>query len=263
MAFLADFPFDAAFVNPHLFEIMRGVQHTLDKKGYAMVMKHLNSKDAITYHVEQGYDLNTSTLTAGSALAWGNNVTPATSDPETIMTLLAWDITEKQQNGLGNTNPQVYRTVFITEYVARDLAAKYHSKAELEDALIATARRPLYMRAYAAYYANTGSQQTDKYSFRQYYGMLRRDKDEQAALTDVPAWLEDVVSDDEIWTIATMNKGQTPLLVTGDADRNKFQVMPGGGYVTMEIRLPDNWNELVAPLGYEPLESYYLNGSDK
>lgn len=214
------------------------------------------------YHVEQGYDLNTSTLTAGSALAWGNNVTPATSDPETIMTLLAWDITEKQQNGLGNTNPQVYRTVFITEYVARDLAAKYHSKAELEDALIATARRPLYMRAYASYYANTGSQQTDKYSFRQYYGMLRRDKDEQAALTDVPAWLEDVVSDDEIWTIATMNKGQTPLLVTGDADRNKFQVMPGGGYVTMVIRLPDNWNALVVPLGYEPLESYYLNSSE-
>lgn len=210
------------------------------------------------YHVEQGYDLNANTLTAASALTWGNNVTPATSDPEQIMTLLAWDITEKQQNGLGNTNAQVYRTVFITEYVARDLAAQYRSKGELEDALIATARRPLYMRAYAAYYANTGSQQTEKYSFRQYYGMLRRDKDEQAALTDVPAWLEEIVTEDEIWTIATMNKGQTPLLVTGDADRNKFQVMPGGGYVTAEIRLPEEWNELVAPLGYAPLEDFYL-----
>lgn len=54
MAFLADFPFDAAFVNPHLFEIMRGVQHTLDKQGYAMVMKHLSSKEAIAY-VEQAW----------------------------------------------------------------------------------------------------------------------------------------------------------------------------------------------------------------
>jgi len=53
-------------------------------------------------------------------------------DAEQIMTLLAWDITEKQQNGLGNTNPQVYRTVFITEYVARDLAKKYASKDALE-----------------------------------------------------------------------------------------------------------------------------------
>lgn len=70
MAFLADFPFDAAFVNPHLFEIMRGVQHTLDKKGYAMVMKHLNSKDAIAYveqawsqHVVDGFVLHMSVMT--------------------------------------------------------------------------------------------------------------------------------------------------------------------------------------------------------
>lgn len=54
MAFLADFPFDAGFVNPHLFEIMRGVQHTLDKKGYAMVMKHQSSKEALLY-VEQAW----------------------------------------------------------------------------------------------------------------------------------------------------------------------------------------------------------------
>ena len=210
------------------------------------------------YHVTRGYDLNSSTLTAASALAWGNNVTPATSDPAQIMTLLAWDITEKQQNGLGNTNPQVYRTVFITEYVARDLAAGYASKEALEDALVATARRPLYMRAYALYYASTGSQQTDRYTFRQFYGKLRRDPDEQAALTPVPAWLKEVTTEAEIWTIATMNRGQTALLVTGDADRNKFQVMPGGGCVTVEIRLPDNWDELLAPLGYAPLETFFL-----
>ncbi len=114
------------------------------------------------------------------------------------------------------------------------------------------------MRAYAAYYANTGSQQMDRYSFRQYYGMLRRSEEEQAALTEVPAWLEEIVTEDEIWTIATMNKGETPMLVTGNADRNKFQVMPGGGYVTVEIRLPENWNELLALLGYAPLKSFYL-----
>lgn len=54
MAFLADFPYDAAFVNPHLFEIMRGVQNTLDKNGYAMVMKHLCARDAAAY-VEQAW----------------------------------------------------------------------------------------------------------------------------------------------------------------------------------------------------------------
>ena len=59
------------------------------------------------YHVQQGYELNANTITAGSALAWGNNVTPATDDAHKIMEIMAADITEKQQNGLGNTNPQV------------------------------------------------------------------------------------------------------------------------------------------------------------
>lgn len=214
------------------------------------------------YHVTQGYNWNDNTITAGSALQWGNNVTPATDDPEQIMTLMAWDITEKQQNGLGNTNPQVYRTVFITEYVARDLAAKYTSKDALEDALIETARRPLYMRAYANYWANTGSQQYGKYTFEEYYNRLLKDPDELAALTNTPAWLYGIVDDAKIETIATMLKGQTPMLITGDTDRNKFQVMPGGGYVTIQIELPENWDELVAPLGYEPLSSFYINGSN-
>lgn len=213
------------------------------------------------YHVTQGYDWNDSTITAASALQWGNNVTPATDDAEQIMTLLAWDITEKQQNGLGNTNPQVYRTVFITEYVARDLAKKYASKDALENALIETARRPLYMRAYANYWANTGSQQFKKYSFEEYYNKLLQDTNEQAALTDTPVWLEGIVDDNKIETIATMLKGQTPLLLTGDTDRNKFQVMPGGGYVTVKIELPDNWDALVEPLGYEPLSNFYIDGT--
>ena len=36
--------------------------------------------------------------------------------------------------------------------------------------------------------------------------------------------------------------------------------MPGGGFVTNEIKLPENWNELVAPLGYEPIEIFYISG---
>lgn len=54
IAFLADFPFDAAFVNPHLFEIMRGVQHTLDKRGYSLTMKQATARQAIAY-VEEAF----------------------------------------------------------------------------------------------------------------------------------------------------------------------------------------------------------------
>jgi len=210
------------------------------------------------YHVSQGYGWNDNTLTAASALQWGNNVTPATPDPEIIMTLLAWDMTEKQQNGLGNTNPQVYRTVFLTEAVAKDLAVKYTSKEALEQALIETARRPLYLRTYANYWANTGSQQFGKYTFEEYYEKLRNDPDEAVAFTEVPEWMKGIVGEERIETIATVKKGQTALILTGDTDRNKFQVMPGGGTVTVKIELPQNWDELVAPLGYGPLKDYFL-----
>lgn len=210
------------------------------------------------YQVTKGYALNANTITVGSALAWGNNITPATDDAEKIMEIMAFDITEKQQNGLGNTNPHVPRTVFITEYVARDLAKTYRTKGELEDALIATARRPLALRAYAHYWANTGSQQFRRRSFGAHCDLLANDEAEQAASTSVPEWLKPLVKDDELMTVATMKKGETALLIAGDASRNKVQVVPGGDYVTTEIRLPKNWNELVAPLGYEPIETFYL-----
>lgn len=131
------------------------------------------------YHVTKGYDVNSNTITNASCLAWGNNVTPSTDNPEKIKDVIAFDITEKQQNGLGNTNPQVYRTLFITEYVAKDLAKKYKSKDELEDALIETARRPLALRAYALYWANTGSQQNNLMSLEDEYRKLIKDKDEK------------------------------------------------------------------------------------
>ncbi|MBR6080993.1 MAG: hypothetical protein IKP60_12665 [Treponema sp.] len=213
------------------------------------------------YHVQQGFDLNENTITAGSALAWGNNITPATDDAEKIMNLMAFDITEKQQNGLGNTNPQVPRTVFITEYVAKDLAKEYKTKSDLEDALIETARRPLALRTYAHYWANTGSQQYKRRTFDEHYEMLKKEEVEQAKLTPTPEWYKPIIDEKEIMTIATMNKGDTAFLVTGDANRNKVQVIPGGGFVTTEIKLPKNWNELVAPFGYEPIENFYLKAN--
>lgn len=53
-----------------------------------------------------------------------------------------------------------------------------------------------------------------------------------------------------------MKKGMTAFLITGDAARNKVQTMPGGGYATIKIELPENWDSLMVELGYEPIESY-------
>ena len=98
---------------------------------------------------------------------------------------------------------------------ARDLAKGYKTKSDLEDALIETARRPLALRTYAHYWANTGSQQYKRRTFNEHFEMLSKDETEQAALTPTPEWLKPIVSEEEIMTIATMNKDDTAFLVTG------------------------------------------------
>ncbi len=209
------------------------------------------------YHVQQGFDLNDSTLTAASALLWGNNLTPATTNPRKIMELIAWDVVEKQQFATGSGTAVTYRTILITPSVARDLARGYQTKGMLEEALVATARRPAYQRAYANYWANPGSAfDPAKYPFEQHLKKII--KDEKAELTDLPAWFPKIPGVEKMYTVAVMKRGMNPILVTGDADRNKVQTMPGGGYATIKIELPSNWDELMAERGYRPLHEYYL-----
>lgn len=207
------------------------------------------------YHVRQGFDLNESTITAASTLLWGNNLPPTTTDGQKIMQLLAWDITERCQLALGSGVQFTHRTVLMTEEVAAHLREVYGTVDNLEDQLIATARRPLYERAYAHYYANPGSAiDPDNVSLAEY--MSRLQSEENAEMTPTSEWY---ASDEpQMLTIPTMVKGETAFLVTGDPSRNKIQTMPGGAMSTVAIELPDDWNSLMEEKGYEPLRTFYL-----
>ena len=202
------------------------------------------------YHVRQGIDLNESAMTVASTLLWGNNLPPATTDGEKVMQLLAWDITERCQLALGS-GVQFTNRALLTD--------KYNTIYHLEDQLIATARRPLYERAYAHYYANPGSAINPNHTSLEDY-MEQLQEEEDAAMTPTPEWY--ACDDDQMMTIPTMQKGQTAFLITGDASRNKIQTMPGGGMSTVEVELPANWDELMEEKGYEPLRSYYLEPID-
>lgn len=205
------------------------------------------------YHVQLGYGLNENTLTAASALCWGNNMAPATTDGRQILQLLAWEATEKQQFALGSGTPFVYRTFVVTPPVARCLAASFRSKEALEEALVAAARVPLDQRAYAHYYANPGSVVRD--SLAQHTAKLA--SAEHAADAPTPPWLA-WSGKKTLRSVPVMQRGKTAILVTGDAARNKAMCLPGGGTATVRILLPDQWDALVAPLGYAPLRSFYL-----
>ena len=45
-------------------------------------------------------------------------------------------------------------------------------------------------------------------------------------------------------------------LISNQIHTGTVQTMPGGGYATIKIELPENWDSLMTELGYEPLESY-------
>lgn len=211
------------------------------------------------HHVQEGYALNDNVVTATSFSMWGNNVTPATDLPEEIMKVIAWDVTEKNLGALGSAsseaNAATHRVIFITESVAAALAAQYKSKDALENALIENARRPLWMRAYAYYYANTGGALTK--SFGTVCRELQNTPSEDARKTASPPWLNGITYAN-IDTVATMVKGNTDILVTGDSSRNKTQVMPGGVSVTREVRLFSKWDTLVTGMNYNPIASFYL-----
>jgi hypothetical protein len=217
------------------------------------------------YHVQQGYGLNDSTVTMTSFSMWGNNSTPATDWPEEIMKLVAWDVTEKNLGGLGSADSETYaetkRTILITPPVALALSALYRSKEALAGDLAFNARRPMALRAFAYYYADTDGVLSSGKTFAEVYDKLVAKEEEGARITSAPAWLNGITNP-KVMTGAALKTGNTRILVTGDASRNKTQVMPGGKSITVGIELPDGWDALLVGLQHKVLSSFELHESD-
>ena len=208
------------------------------------------------YHVQQGYAMDESTLTAASSINWGNNLVPATADGERIKDMMAWDAVEKSQMAVASGMPCTYRAFFVTEGVARDLARTYPGKDELCRALEETARIPLGARAFANYWGNPGSSfNPDTYSVRRHERRIAAK--ERAEFTETPPWLE-WTGIGQMATVPAMAEGKSAFVVTGDPSRNKALCVPGGGFATVKIELPKAWNELMAERGYRPLSEFRI-----
>ncbi|MBO7653589.1 MAG: hypothetical protein J6U40_01590 [Kiritimatiellae bacterium] len=207
------------------------------------------------FHVRAGYDLNDNTITVASALVWGNNMTPSTTDAERLAELMAWDITERGQFALGSGKQFVNRTVLMTEPVAAVLAKRFKTVGELESELVGLARRPLRERTFAKDFASPGSaKEGGPHTRREFGGYIRRT--EGAEMTPTAPWRD--YPDAEQLTVSVMKSGMTDFLITGDSARNTVQTMPGGASATVRIDLPPNWDALMAERGYEPLGKFRL-----
>ena len=213
------------------------------------------------YHMQQGFALSDSTLTAASSINWGNNLVPATSDGERIKDMMAWDAAEKSQMAVRSGMPCTYRAFLVTEGVARDLAKVYRTKDSLEDALVRASRIPLGERAFANYWGNPGSA-FDPAKHPVSHHERRIAYSENAEETETPPWLA-WTGKESMNTVPAMERGKSAFLVTGDSSRNKELCVPGGGFATIKIELPKAWNALMAERGYKPLADFTLTSDLK
>jgi len=208
------------------------------------------------WHVQLGHSVNDSTFTAGSAINWGNNLVPATSNGERIKDMIAWDAVEKSQMAVASGMPCTYRVFLLTEGVARDLSRTYSSKGSLCRAVEEAARIPLGSRAFANYWGNPGSAfDPERYSLRRHE--YRIASKERARETPTPPWFG-WTGVESLKTVPAMADGKSAFLVTGDKSRNKEMCLPGGGFTTVKIQLPKAWDKLMAERGYKPLERFYI-----
>jgi hypothetical protein len=208
------------------------------------------------WHVQRGFAPGDSTLTAASAINWGNNLVPATADGARIKDMMAWDAVEKSQMAVASGMPCTYRVFLVTPGVARDLARTYPSKDALARALEETARIPLAQRAFANYWGNPGSAfDPAKYPLRQHERRIA--SQEGAGETPTPPWLA-WTGAERMETVPAMEPGKSAILVTGDPSRNKALCVPGGGFATVKIELPEDWDALMAERGYPPLAEFLL-----
>ena len=202
------------------------------------------------FHVEKGFDINVSTVSPNQSNEWGSQLHPSGTDPKLLMENIAWEISNKSNNfkAFGG-----YKVCLITPPVVEVLARGY-TKQGLKEDLLKISRGTAFESAYNAAY---GFPPGTPPKFEE--ALERVLKSKTAEKGKLPPWMEKIPGWEEIVTVPAAS--QIEILVCGDPFRNKSQTLCGIGGApppTKEIKLPANWDKLMASLGYPPLKSFYL-----
>jgi hypothetical protein len=202
--------------------------------------------------VEKGFDLNANTVTTGESTLWGQNLIPSTSDAKTLMQLIAYDLTHKEQFAAGwNTSKRV---LLITPTTAQVLAEGGYTKESLKKDLTATARIVTYEWAWSKV---NGSFGTVYPPFEE--ELANTMAEPRAEKGKLPPWYPRFPGWEDIKTTPSVaNPRDLEILVLGDPSRNKVQILSAGGYNTIQIKLPNNWDDLMKTAGYRPLNEFLL-----
>jgi len=202
------------------------------------------------YHVEKGFSKDANTVAAANSTVWGQNLIPATSDPEKVMQLMAYGVTRGEMFASGMIDSRRY--LLVTPGVAELLTAGGYTKRSLIDDLTKNSRRITHEWAFSKVYGSFGLVLG---SFED--ELARSMKAPGAEKGKLPPWYPRLPGWEQIVTTPAVTRGKLQIIVCGDPNRNKVQTLAGGmGATIEEIRLPADWDELMEGLGYRPLREF-------
>lgn len=189
------------------------------------------------FHVEQGFDRSTSTVTACATVTWGWPPSPYSTTDKTAaqstLELLSLEVTKKPCLAkLAETGPEGMRNMImlmLSPPVAKSLADAGYSKQDIKDWIYEHARVPLreidWNTRYAHPEALTAYEKAE-------LGIYPRDY-----LVGLDEMVRVLPSSDILH-----------IVVCGDPSRNRVLTL-WGGYVnpaTREVKLPKNWHRKIA-----------------
>jgi hypothetical protein len=196
------------------------------------------------YHVQNGFGINQSTVSAATSVYIGGNLIPAEPDPDIILQLIAFDAINKGY-AFGGAS-----TICLSPPVAKILADANYTKETVSEYLSEVARKITYTYTFAQVYGSPGFQ------YPPFEEQLAKNL-ESAQEGLLPPWYPRFPGWEDIKTTPALRR-PLQIIVTGDPSRNKSQTLGGDSLGTpFEVRLPANWAELMEELGYPPLESFY------
>jgi hypothetical protein len=203
------------------------------------------------YHVEKGYSRSANTVSAGYSTVWGRNLIPATSDPKTLMQLMAYGMVTTEAFASGFTG-ESRRYVLIEPGVAKILVKGGYTKKSLTEDLMKNGRKITYETIFSQVYGSYGDVQG---SFDEELAKVQRNPANEKG--KLPPWYPRFPGWEEIETMPAVK--MVEIIVCGDPARNKVQTLAGSaGVAIKEIKLPAKWDKLMHNLGYRPLEEFIL-----
>ncbi|MEN9636082.1 MAG: hypothetical protein RL077_4486 [Verrucomicrobiota bacterium] len=203
------------------------------------------------YQVEKGFGRNANTVSAGYSTAMGRNLIPATSDPKTLVQLMAYGLVNNEAFASGFTG-ESRRYVLIEPGVAKILVQGGYTKESLRQELITNGRKITHEAIFSQVHGSYGNVQG---TFEAELAKATRNPENEKG--KLPLWYGRFPGWEQIQTTPAVK--MVEIIVCGDPARNKVQNLAGGaGVAIKEIKLPPRWNQLMARLGRPPLEDFHL-----